>query len=184
MKRLFVVFIGLLALAACSGLKIKLTPEHKGVDPRVQKYVDEYMLLSMQNNIQFYNKVTIGFKKIKDGNVIGICTYGGFFREIDIDIDYWNNSTKVEQMALIFHELTHCYCGRSHDYGENLEYPETEMARIARALQWKIEGGPRPGYWDDGCPFSLMYPVVVDDNCLLAHYAEYTAEMFDRCEPW
>lgn len=188
MKQLFMVFIGLLVIMAsscsCSGRKIKLVPDYKDVDPRVQKYVDEYMWLSTQNNIQFYNKVTIGFKKIKDGNVIGTCTYGGFFREIDIDIDYWNNSTKAERMALIFHELTHCYCGRGHDYGENLEYPETEMARIARALQWKMRGGPRPGYWDDGCPFSLMYPVVVDDDCTLAHYAEYTAEMFDRCEAW
>lgn len=172
-------------LTSCSTtLPIKVKPQYTGVDPRAQSLLDEYMWLSEQNNIHFYNKVTIGFREIKQGNIVGYCTYGGYFREIDIDTNYWNHSTNMTKLTLLFHELTHCYCGRGHDYEKDHNYPETEAARIARALQWKLEGGDRPGYFEDGCPFSFMYPVVVDDDCVRKHYAEYTKEMFDRCRPF
>lgn len=172
------------SLVSCSGIPNKTRPEYKGVDPRAQSLTDEYLWLSTQHHVRFYNKVTIGFRDIKEGSVVGFCTFGGYFREIDIDINYWNNSDSSTRLALLFHELTHCYCGRGHDYGEDEAYPETEALRRARALKWLLEGGPRPGYWDDGCPVSLMYPIVVDNECLQAHYAEYTEEMFDRCKPW
>jgi hypothetical protein len=180
--------ITLLALATlcscCSGPKLKTHPEYKGVDPTLKPYVDEYLGLSTRKNIKFFHDVTVGFKKINYGNVVGICNYGLNWREIDVDSDFWNNATSASKLAMLFHELTHCYCTRGHDYGKNLDYPETEGARIARALQWQQEGGPRPGYWDDGCPTSLTYPVVVDDNCLYAHYNQYIDEMFDRCRSW
>jgi hypothetical protein len=172
------------SLSSCSGLPIKTKPDYEGVDPRTQKLVDEYLWLSTQYHIKFYNKVTIGFRNINEGKVVGFCSNGGFFREIDLDINYWNNSTNTTRTALLFHELAHCYCGRDHDYGKDLKYPETEALRRERALQWLIEGGPRPGYWDDGCPVSLMYPMVVDNECMRTHYREYTEEMFDRCKPW
>lgn len=159
-------------------------PEHVGVDPRVKKLVGEFMWLSAQNNISFRRKVTVGLKDINRGNAVGLCTYGGRFREIDIDTNYWNRSSYTSKMTVLFHELTHCYCGRGHTYGKDLSYPETEIARIARAIQWKIEGGDRPGYWDDGCPSSIMYPIVLDDNCMNAHYNEYVEEMFNNCVAW
>lgn len=178
-------FLSLLAIGvSCSQIELKTHPEYKGVDPRTQAILDEYMWLSAQNDLTFYNKVTIGFKVIKAGNVIGLCTYGPTWREIDLDINYWNNSTKLSHLALLFHELSHCYCGRAHDYGEHLDYPESEAARRARAVKWQFEGGPRPGYWVDGCPVSLMYPVVVDNECMKTHYDEYIREMFDRCRPF
>lgn len=180
----FLICILFLFDGCAASPKIKIMPEYHGVDPRAQGYVDEYMYLSRQKHIEFDDTVTIGFKNLNEGNIIGLCTYGGPWREIDIDINYWNNSSKMTHMALLFHELTHCYCGRDHDYGPKSKYPETEAARIARALQWKAEGGPRPGYWDDGCPVSLMYPVIVDDDCTRAHYNEYIEEMFSRCDPW
>lgn len=143
------------------------------------------MWLSKQYNITFTRPVTIGFKKIKRGNAVGMCTYGGNWREIDIDIEYWlNNHSSAEKLALLYHELIHCYCTRGHDYGEGKDYPEGVQARIDRALRWLKEGGERPGYWDDGCPTSLMYPVVIEQDCMLRHYHEYIKEMFDRCIPW
>lgn len=184
MKEVIASILFALTTSCCSTAQVKLAPQYVSVDPRAQKIVDEYMLLSAQNNIQFYDKVTIGFKDINRGEVVGLCTYGGFFREIDIDISYWNRSTYMTKTTLLFHELTHCYCGRGHDYGKKKNYPETEAARIVRALQWKVEGGPRPGYWEDGCPVSIMYPVVADDDCVKAHYDQYVKEMFDRCRPW
>lgn len=173
-----------LILPSCSQNKVKLAPEYTGVDPEAKTMVDEYLWLSAQYNITFYNKVTVGFKTIGRGNVVGLCTYGGLFREIDLDTTYWNNSTYGEKVAMFFHELTHCYCGRGHTYGKGEKYPETESGRILRALLWKVEGGPRPGYYEDGCPTSIMHPVVVDDDCIRTHYPEYMEEMFKDCKPW
>jgi hypothetical protein len=185
MKALITLILTLSTLlTSCAQAKVKLLPEYTGVDPRVQSLVDEYMWLSRQNNIIFTRKVTIGFKDIKRGTTIGLCTYSAMFREIDIDITYWNNSTKTSKMALLFHELTHCYCGRGHDYGEDKAYPETEAGRIARAIRWKIEGGERPGYYEDGCPSSFMHPTILDDDCTRAHYQDYVEEMFERCKRW
>jgi hypothetical protein len=175
----------LVLLNSCSnGQFVKFRPEYPGVDPKVQNIVDEYMYLSKQDHLEFYNTVTIGFKKLNSNDVIGVCTYGLGFREIDLDTTYWNESTNTSHMALLFHELTHCYCGRDHDYSDGIKYPKTEAARLVQALQWKIRGGERPGYWDDGCPISVMHPVILDDICMLSHYSEYTKEMFNRCQPW
>lgn len=187
MKALLIGFIAIFvstASCSCSGIPVKPWPEHVGVDFRLRKLVKEFKWLSAQRGITFTDTVTIGFKKIKAQDVVGICTYAPGWREIDIDIDYWNNSNDSKRMALVFHELTHCYCTRAHDYAEGELYPDTLTERIARALQWKIEGGPRPGYFDDGCPTSLMYPVVVDTDCFRSHYQEYVDEMLNRCDPW
>jgi hypothetical protein len=175
----------LLFLTSCGSVNLgKMRPEYQGVDPRVQSLVDEYHALAKLHGVRFYNKVSIGFKKINHGNVVGVCNYGGFFREIDIDIDYWNNSTPTARLSLVFHELTHCYCERIHDYAAGRTYPENSFERLHEAVLWKLVGGERPGFWSDGCPQSLMFPVVVDTHCVNAHYQEYISEMFARCEAW
>jgi len=189
MSKIFVKMVNyfsiLLFMASCARpIPVKTHPDYVGVDPRAQDLVDEYMWLSAQNHIKFYDKVTIGFKVINQGAVVGECTIAPTFREIDLDLTYWNETTKTTHLAVLFHELTHCYCGRGHDYGKDLNYPETAEARLKRALEWRIHGGPRPGYGEDGCPFSLMHPSVVDDDCVIAHYNEYVKEMFDRCDPF
>lgn len=186
MVRLFIIALSslILLLSSCCSTKVKIAPEYQGVDERAQRLLEEYMWLSIQNNITFYNKVTIGFKKIGRDDVVGLCTYGLTFREIDLDIDYWQNSTSSQKIALLFHELTHCLCHRGHDYSGYDKYPESYTERLIQALEWKVKGGPKPGFFDDGCPISLMYPIVVDDDCLRAHYDQYVKEMFSRCKPW
>jgi hypothetical protein len=189
MSKIFIKIINcfsiLLLLSACADpVPIKNHPEHVGVDPHVQSLVDEYVWLSKQNHIEFDQQVTIGFKEIDQGAVVGECTVAPTFREIDLDITYWNNTTNTTHLAVLFHELTHCYCLRMHDYGKDLPYPESSADRVKVALEWRLHGGPRPGYWDDGCPASLMHPSVVDDDCVKAHYDQYVQEMFDRCEPF
>lgn len=175
----------LLFLSACTQpIPSKHHPEYVGVDPKVQTLVDEYMWLSKQNHVEFKHKVTIGFKVINEGAAVGLTSFGWSFREIDIDSTYWDHATKTSRMALVFHELTHAYCGRDHDYGNGTKYPDTEEKRIHEAMEWVVKGGPRPGYWDDGCAVSLMYPVVLEDDCILEHYQEYTKEMFDRCDAY
>lgn len=165
-----------LNLIQCSSLD-KIAPEYRGVDPSVQHFVKEYKELAKMQGITFKNEVTIGFKDIKDNSVIGLTTYGLGFREIDLDKKYWSKSTEMTKRALIFHELTHAYCTRGHDFGGGEKYPEFE--------DWKGHE-PRKGHYQDGtgCALSIMYPVVLDDFCMLTHYTDYMQEMFVRCEKY
>lgn len=173
--RLFVF----LALSSCTIDIIKPAPEYKGVDSRIQVFVNEYKSLAKDHGITFKNDVSIGFTKISYSKVIGFCTFGYKWREIDLDLDYWTHSNNNTRLALIFHELTHCYCGRDHDYGNGTMYPEApELTKIFAS----VRNGSNGYYEDDDCPTSIMYPIVLDNRCLLAHYNDYISEMFSRCQ--
>lgn len=188
MRKLLPVFIALslsfLTIPSCTSIPPRPYPHYKGVDPAFNSIVDTYMALSADNDIHFKHKVSIGFAHINKAEIVGICYYGAYFREIEIDIDYWKRASNDKKVSLLFHELGHCYCNRDHDYGENKAYPEESDARILLAMKWQVSGGERPGYWEDGCPVSLMYPVVIDDDCLQNHYSSYIKEMFNRCNPF
>lgn len=185
-NRFFITFCLIVSLAACCTnlLNRKISPEYQDVNVLTRKLVDEYLELAKARNINFTHKVTVGFKKFAEPDVVGLCTFGNTFREIDVDPGFWLSHGASAHVALIFHELTHCYCERTHDYGKDKEYPEANSRRLELALEWAEKGGERPGYWDDGCPISLMYPIVVDDDCIAAHYKQYVDEMFDRCKPY
>jgi hypothetical protein len=166
-------------LVSCCTITIdhnKLAPEYQGVDPKAEPYVNEFLSLAKIHNIVFIDKVTIGFKDIDQDSVIGLCNYGSYFREIDLDISYWNRSSKRSHMALLFHELSHCYCDREHDYGDGKEYGDSEKV--------KKDTVKKEGYFEDGCPLSIMYPIIVNDDCFVSHYSEYTDEMFNRCKAY
>jgi len=183
-KTLLLVITTFLALSAsCATPAGKLFPEYDGVDPKAQKIVDSYLELAKDEKILFENTVTIGFKKINRGNVVGLCHYGGYFREIDVDIGYWNRSTFISQRTLLFHELTHCYCGRGHDYDDGAKYKELADSYIVEGPICTVMD-VSPGFYDDLCPKSLMFPSVLEDECVNKHYNEYIKEMFQRCRPY
>ena len=167
--------LGLLLSCAMMFREVRPVPNYKGVDQEAAPYVNEWLELAKLNGITFYNTVTVGFSNIERSEVIGECNYSYFFREIDLDQTYWKTFTKIRKTALLYHELTHCYCGRKHDYAVGKEYDNNERPWFPLK---------REGFFLDGCPLSLMYPYVVEDSCFISHYAEYTKEMFNRCEPF
>lgn len=184
MKLLISVIIAIFLVSSCATVNIgKVAPEYDGIDKRVNYIVKEYEELAKIQGIRFYNPVTIGFKKINRDNIVGVCTYGITFREIDIDEDYWQRASETSKFILLFHELTHCLCNRGHDFAKNKKYPEKTIDKITEEVFQKLTK-IKNGYFDDGCPTSLMYPSVLDDDCTHAHYQEYIAEMFKRCRPW
>lgn len=187
---IFVVSLSLLISGACSCTsalkKAKPKAEYIGVDVNAQPYVDEFMELSRRNNITFKRSVSIGFKQINQGKVIGLCTYAKSFREIDLDIGYWQRATEKERKALMFHELVHCYCERGHDFADKQDYPESFLKSIyisvGQNIPWCLK--KLPGYFDDHCPLTIMHPTLTDRSCLETHWEHYLKEMFDRCEPF
>lgn len=180
----YIVIALFLPNISCAGLKNKKVPEYTGIDHKVKTLVDKFLSLSAEKDIVFENKVTIGFKKIDYKRVIGVCNYGSFFREIDLDISFWNRSTYISKQALLFHEMAHCYCGRDHDYEDGKQYPDDEANRLIISIRYAFMFKTSPGFYEDGCPLSIMYPVLVDDDCMTIHYNQYIEEMFQRCNPW
>lgn len=170
-------YILILCLAtACFYVKdIRVLPYYDEVDPQFSGYVDEWLFLAKNNNIKFTKTVNIGFKRINIDGVVGLCHYQHFFREIDIDPIIWGRLTDISKTVLIWHELTHCYCYRDHDYAEGKEYSSA------------TEGEPKEkilGYYPDKCPLSIMSPVIIEDSCFIAHFVDYQHEQFDRCKPY
>jgi hypothetical protein len=154
----------------------KIAPEYKGVDPKAQPYIKEFKELAKMQGIEFKHEVTVGFKKLP-GDTIGLTSYGPFdsFREIDLDPDWFNSSTELSRLSLVLHESDHAFCDRGHDWGNGVKYPEYS--------DWKGRE-PIEGHYPDHCALSLMYPVIVDDFCMLMHFTEYSQELFNRCDPY
>lgn len=193
MRRLLTFFIVFMVLSCAHSRispksTIKPAPEHTSeiTDPELIALVGEYKRLSAQYNVVFNKTVTIGFKDIDQGSVVGQCTYGRGFREIDLDKKFWDRASWKNKITVVFHEMTHCNCTRvEHDYGPEKLYPDTTLNEILDIVNYKVPFyKAEEGFFDDGCPLSIMYPYVLYEGCLDLHYAQYVKEMFDRCQPY
>lgn len=184
MKRLLLLTI-LALFTSCGAPQPKANPEHVGVHPELQYYVDEFKELAAQRGIFFKREVTVGFQTIKPGSVtstIGVCTYGPKWREIDIDTKFWSEEGELRKKTLVFHELVHCYCTRSHTYGEKAD--QQYLNALFQKLFGKLNVQVKEGFLEDGCPSTIMYPLIVSDQCIWTHYDYYIEEMFNQCRPW
>jgi hypothetical protein len=161
----------------------RLFHKHDGVDPELASYVNLWLAIAKDEGIVFHNKVTVGFEDINDGLVIGRTYWEPTFREIDIDKKFWDKSSGTSRMALVFHELGHAYCGRSHNYKE-IGYSDRPSQLTKDEHKMKTDNKPLPGYYFDFCPKSIMFPEILSDDCVRAHYTEYEHEMFEECEPY
>ena len=190
MKRLLLTIFTII-LASCAAPtqkdKVKEKPAYAGMisDPEVYSITKSYFELSTYNHITFRRYVTMGFTDIERGNVIGLCTFGRGFREIDLDKTYWKNATWPSKVALVYHELTHCYCQRDHDFDNGTMYPDGSLRYILQRWQDRLPSPLKPeGFLGDGCPKSIMHPIILDNECFEKHYDYYTTEMFARCKPF
>ena len=152
--------------------KTKWRHKFNGVDPKVQTQVNEWFDLSTFYGLNFNHEVTIGFDSINRENVVAQCENGVGFREITIDSTYWENMDSVERAAVLWHEMSHCYCNEKHQFGkDHKEYDEDGV-------------NPPEGFFIDSCPKSLMYPYSIYEGCIYSHFPEYIDDMFQNCTPY
>lgn len=170
------LFFAVLASCTITLSGARLSPRYTGVDPILTPYVDRWFSMAKDRGLKFDKVVTLGFRNIDDGNIVGLCNYGFGFREIDVDKSYWKNSTESDKIVLVDHELVHCYCDRGHDYGDGKEYGDAEKSRS--------DPSKKDGFWSDGCPISIMFPQIINGTCFINHYQDYMDEMFRGCVPW
>lgn len=184
-------FLSIASASQNDGVQNKTKPQFVGIDSEFQTIVDEFKELSAEHDIVFTKAITIGFTKIRTSKAtekqgvrtIGVCYRNDNWREVDIDKKNWASSSYISRIALLFHELAHCYCNRNHDWAKDKAYPETEdrVGRLIERLKPLKEGG---FYEMDACPLSLMYPVIPNEECLKTHGNEYLKEVFNRCDPY
>jgi len=177
MRRIIICFLTVFLFSAiivsCSTVRVKDRPEFHDVAPEFRDLNNQYIKMANSKGIYFTRHVTIGFKDIPKSDTMARCIYGKNFREIEVDRKYWKSMSSTQKMIVIWHESSHCYCGRDHDYAEDKEYDVDENPENNSAA-----------YYSDKCPVSLMYPMAITDKCMESHYKNYINEMFDRCEIW
>ena len=152
-----------------------------------EPYVREFIAKS-QGTVEEYDlrNTHIGFANLK-GSTVGTCinlpvvddnmnVY--WAKEIEIDINHWENSTPLEKEQLIFHELGHCMLFRLHTHTKSENKWEDKIERFLV----KLGIIKRKGYLEDGCPASYMHPYTLPESCIVKHYNYYIDELFDYKE--
>ena len=178
-----IILMGIMAFA-CTTLNIQSGPAPSThVDPKLEPLAKEYRDLAEIAKIKFTHTIGADFKRMEEPNVIGVCYSSPGYRQIEIDTLFWSQADSYQRMALMYHELTHCYCGRNHDY-KGRDYPDNATIYISEASLAEDKKKPIPLYYDDGCPRSIMHPYIVPTHCMKVHYSEYITEMFERCVPY
>jgi len=95
---------------------------------------------------------SISFKSL-EGATVGKCN--PITNEIVIDPMYWFRvATKLEKRALIYHEMMHCVQFVSH----------------------------KKGKLKDGCPRSIMNPILPGNRCIKKHEKSYIEDLRDLCK--
>jgi hypothetical protein len=122
-------------------------------------------------------KTSIRFGNLKSPEV-GLCAYIPIWGHsvITIDRNTWLKYSELERMDLIYHELGHCVCGLGHGW-EFGAYPEARLENIITSYSCD------DGFFEDGCPMSLMYPYIMNKDCTKKHWADYTKDLYNRCRP-
>lgn len=126
-----------LILAWFSSFLIFFTLSSNKIDNGLNGYYQEFMDLAKQecNKISPPSQFSITFSLLSGDNV-GECTTYLVRRKIEIDKNYWNNSSIETKRQLMFHELTHCVLDMDHVNSESnymnpylVELPAEELYR-------------------------------------------------------
>jgi hypothetical protein len=105
---------------------------------------------------------------------VGLCWHMENPRRIQLDTKSWKSYDYAKKEALILHELGHCVCNLDHvhfmgKYDVGSKAPEKSEDRL------------NAGFLEDGCPTSLMHPIVLDSECYTKHRDHYRYELHLRC---
>jgi len=160
---------GLLA-EGCSSLG-RVAPLHSGVWPEFKPYLDEFVAAAKAEgvDVSWRARALVVHRAGKlMGPTVATCyvtLVGG--NEIELDGSLWDRISASKRMDISFHELGHCLLGRMHTY-EGGRYPKGTLSNMGRG----------PGYLADGCPQSIMHPVVLEPDCVVTHWQGYVKELF------
>lgn len=93
------------------------------IEEELMPYFDDFRLAALDRDITVnYDSAQIhGILTELPDLIPGQCFQNNRgLKEVRIDEAYWNSASEIEREFIIFHELGHCFLGRSHLDTENL----------------------------------------------------------------
>jgi len=109
-----------------------VTPDLKPYHDPIIKYVEEHC---SQHHYFHPLKTFIRFNKLPSP-IIGLCRVAPLEYIIDIDPQYWNNTSEDLRWELMLHEMSHCIFRLDHtDDPDNYMYPELVDMKKEKAWQ-------------------------------------------------
>lgn len=132
-----------------------------------QAYFDQHVQITFHDNIA---------KEIDHKNAIAVCYQQLVFPlKIQIEKEWWYRTGDYEHWSVVYHEAGHCVCHLDHTSDTDSEWFFDLLAHHGvRAIH--------APWMADGCPKSLMYPIVVGQDCVIRHEDEYVKELFAKCQ--
>lgn len=172
----------LLAGSAILDAYLSAYRQFDSIDPKLEPYLVRFLkIVGPNTDPEILKGLTMGLSvtNFLSGSAVGVCYYsklpdGG--REISIS--YWDFHMYDENAkeSLVFHELAHCLCNIGHSHAEGAYgTPQEERSRPSN------EKVRERGYLADGCPSSLMHPIMLDFGCYEAHRELYLNDIYERC---
>lgn len=126
-------------------------------DTELDKRVSEFMADTGVSH-KDVSRATLQFETLdyiegeKSYQILGLCNYAT--GQIKIHPEHYYSSPELSAKAVVYHELTHCVCLRSHDNSK----------------------------FKDGCPQSIMNESIPSNGCLNKHWVEYIKDLKRKCE--
>jgi hypothetical protein len=125
----------------------------------------------------------LGWERFK-GGTIGLCYYPMFGNKgkIEIDTNFWVQASETKRRGLMWHEFGHCVCGLGH----SVEIEQLEPNWLIKFLhRLGVKTARNRGFYlNDGCPKSLMHPLLPSEECLEKHWESYKSQIIKSCRPF
>lgn len=178
MIRVLLIMVMLLFTSCASPSIIRLTPKQKGVDYRLIPYVVEYKyLIDTDKYEDRFNNLSLNFVPELKGSTIGRCWWLLNDRyEIEIDKKWWDSkwTSFLDKQFVVWHELEHCIRFRMHTNRVKKIY---DIEDLLDEIGYLLGIIPKPGYFKDGCPVSIMNSHSMSHKCQSDHYQDYIRDI-------
>lgn len=170
-------FIFLLCCACTTGMhnRVKLTDAefNSNLMPTIKEFVKDS---GNPGNMKKISRIDFYYAEFESKEVIGMCSFEPLSKSIGIRKSWWDTSSQAGKKVFLYHELGHCVLLKFHSAHKGyVASTESEKAINSLFLNHKKE-------FSDGCPGSIMYPHMLPEACLQAHYPDYMNDLFGRAK--
>jgi len=120
------LFVSLVTIGACIDDDLSViepnNPTHKQyplVDQALWSHFSAFEQAAAERGYRVdlsNTQITGTIESLNQGNVAGVCSYGGRTnrRDVTIDKEFWDRASHLGREYIVFHELGHCFLGRGH----------------------------------------------------------------------
>ena len=173
-----ILLLLVLLLTSCT-TQPRLSLNKTGIDPEFKPYIEEYRSIIGRKKYQYsFSRLTVVFAELEP-DVAGRCWWVSLSgKKIEINIHWWRNpnSSQISKRLVVYHELEHCIRYRMHT---NKATEIHDLSSFFDEIGYLLGLIPKPGFFEDGCPVSLMNSQIAGSACQEKYYNVWIKEMED-----